>query len=113
MYFFRNGEYLRWTIDKGLDDGYPKSTKENWNSFVDESDAAFSRIVGETEYYYFFKGTEYLKWKPGSGPLDGYPKKIANEWDSTFIADGIDAALNVDNRLPRYTPGRGFDLICN
>ena len=29
------------------------------------------------------------------------------------VADGIDAALNVDNRLPRYTPGRGFDLICN
>jgi hypothetical protein len=119
VYFFRNrsGEdkYLRWTIDKGVDEGYPKMTKENWNSFVEQSDAAFSRMIGATEYYYFFKGSEYLKWKPGSGAVDGYPKKIANEWDSTFIKDGIDAALNVDNcvyffkgdEYIRYTFGVG------
>jgi hypothetical protein len=118
VYFFKDAQYMRWTIDSGADDGYPKSITGNWNSFVKGSRAAFSRIVGADEYYYFFKGDEYTKWKPGSGTVDGYPKKIADEWESDFMKNGIDAALNVDNnkvyffkgdQYIRYTFGKGQD----
>jgi matrix metalloproteinase-14 (membrane-inserted) len=117
-YFFKASEYLRWTIGEGADDGYPKEISSAWNSFVQGSRAGFSRIVEEHEYYYFFKGDEYIKWKIGSGTADGYPKKISDEWESSFIANGIDAALNFDNnqvyffkgnQYIRYTFGKGQD----
>jgi matrix metalloproteinase-14 (membrane-inserted) len=105
VYFFNQSQYLRWTIDKGVDDGYPKSTTDHWNSFVKSADAGFSRIVGEKEFFYFFKGNEYLKWKADSGPVDGYPKKIADEWNSDFIKNGINAALNIDNNTVYFFKG--------
>lgn len=117
-YFFKDAQYLRWTIEKGADDGYPKKTSKLWNSFVKGSSAAFSRIQGENEYYYFFKDDEYIKWKPGSGCLDGYPKKISDKWNSPFIANGVAKVLSPDtnkvyffkkDEYVRYTFGVGQD----
>ncbi|MFT5779665.1 MAG: hypothetical protein ACI837_002624 [Crocinitomicaceae bacterium] len=117
-YFFKNAEYVRWTIGEGIDSGYPRSTSSAWNDFVQTSRSGFSRLVGETEYYYFFDGEEYLKWKSGSGPMDGYPRKISASWNSSFIANGIDGVLNPDtnqvyffkgDEYTRHTMGEGQD----
>ena len=117
-YFFKDAQYTRWTIGTGADSGYPKAIDDNWNSWVREANASFSRLVGEDEFYYFFKGDQYLKWKHGSGPISGYPKAIDGNWDSDFIKDGLDAAICCDNNKVyffkgdeyiRYTFGSGQD----
>ncbi len=96
IYFFKGNQYIRWTPGAGLDDGYPKSLRNHWDSFMANGiDAAVFRGVKKNGQHklYLFKGDQYIRWSVGYGKDPGYPKSLRNHWYPSFMSNGIDAAV--------------------
>ena len=99
VYFFKDNQYIRYTIGSySPDAGYPKSIN-NWNfpsSFNSGIDAS---MVWNNEKAYFFKDDQYIRYTLGnSSPDPNYPQPIS-KWNSStdrdikFLATG-DPQLN-------------------
>ena len=98
-YFLKGDAYLRYTLHKSVDFGYPKKIKGNWpgfpTSFTNGIDAA---VLFPNKKAYFFKGDAYLRYTPGKSVDPDYPKKIKDNWPGfpTSFTNGIDASTAVD-----------------
>ena len=103
-YFFSGNQYIR--VRRGVtgpgskDPGYPAPISNwNWGAFgasgIDASLYSGSKC-------YFFKGNQYIRVTrnaTGAGTVDaGYPAPISNWGWGSFGANGIDAALNSDDK---------------
>lgn len=121
LYFFKGTQYIRHTVGKGMDNGYPKKIKGNWqkwpDSFTKGIDAAVEWNTGKM---YFFKGDQYIRHTFNKGMDSGYPKKIKGNWKKfpTDYTKGVDAAIYWTNgrayffkgdRYIRYKPGSGVE----
>jgi hypothetical protein len=107
-YIFKGSKYYRTTLGSGVDSGYPKSLSDHWDSWIENCNAAVRRIHGRKERYYFFKGSKYLRWTRGEGVDSGYPREISSTFNDSFINDGIDAALNIDNSRVLFFRGGNY-----
>ena len=86
-----NAEQQASIVDDWFDNGM-ETSDERWPYIRDHI-----RKPGFGGRAYFFGGDSYLRWDVGSGARNGYPRSIAGRWPS-FMDNGIDAALNRDNR---------------
>src|ERR1700744_648969 len=103
-YFFSGNQFIRITRNVTgsgtMDAGYPKPISAwGWGSFgANGIDAA----LYSGSNCYFFSGKHYIRVTrevTGSGTMDsGYPKPISDWGWNDFGANGIDAALNCDDK---------------
>ncbi len=120
LYLFKGRQYVRFTLDRGMDAGYPKPIHGNWDGFPagfsNGVDAATNSKDGKM---YFFNGTDFLRYTFGVGVDDGYPRLIKGGWKEFKppFTEKVEAALwwpptrrffffNGDQFI-RYTPGPG------
>jgi hypothetical protein len=118
-YFFKGGEYLRYTPGGGVDKGYPKKIADEWKNWPVDWAGGIDAAVGRPDVgrAYFFRGADYLRYE--GKVLSGYPKKIADEWKKwpADWVDGIDSVMYYNDKYYffkgreylRYTPGVGVD----
>ncbi|KAB7503369.1 Matrix metalloproteinase-14 [Armadillidium nasatum] len=89
-YVFKGSNYYRLT-DDGIEEGYPRRIKDDFEGLEGDLDAAFTWTNGKT---YFFKGGKY--WRFTDLAIDeSYPKEISkgfagipNNIDTAFVWSG-------------------------
>lgn len=116
LYFFNGATYIRWTVGSHAgrrDDGYPMNVVDGWHgpdSFMNKIDAA---VNGEDGKMYFLRDDEYISWSMAGGRDgrdSGYPRKITSQWPHPFLANGVDAAVNMGNGLVCFF--KGSEYLC-
>jgi hypothetical protein len=102
-YFFKAGEYLRFTGEK-VDSGYPKPIAGNWEGLPAEFeagiDAAFMDVNAKV---YFFSGSQYVCLTEMTMD-EGFPRFIRDDWQGLPVAfnESINAALLRNNNQKIY-----------
>lgn len=95
VYFFKDDQYIRYTLGDEVDLGYPKPIAGNWHGLPSSFTSGIDAALHYGDKAYFFKGDKYARYTFGEGMDSGYPKSIAGNWrrwPSSFTS-GIDAAV--------------------
>ncbi len=92
-FLFKRDKCIRVDVDTGeIDEGYPKSVKDEWPG-VEAFDRIDAVLNAGPDSVYFFRGIQYIRFNTERHRADeGYPDLVSKRWVGV-IFDRIDAAI--------------------
>ena len=107
LYFFSNGRYLRYDINRdAADSGYPLSVSGYWTGLpITGIDAAINWGNG---FVYFFKDHQYYRFNTKTDQVEsGFPLPIAGHWPGLTL-DAVDGCINYGNGKAYFFRGSQY-----